>query len=364
MCHTVRTRREALDGQGRCGLIVHAWSGWYEVATDDGRVLLCRPRGRLRSQSRGWRDRRDTDRADAGLWSEEDEPDAGALFGSGTRAGAARHTQARAETEGEAASPALLAGDRVRLAELGGGEGRIDAVEPRRTVLVRPPVANVDLVLVVAAWDAPPWHPGLIDRTLVEAARSGCAAALCLNKCDRLDAESGAAAGAALEPYRAAGYPVLLTSAANREGLDAIRALLAGRVAALAGPSGGGKSRLLAALSPEGGVGPSGALSLRLRRGRHTTRSVRLLSLDDGGWVADTPGFSRLDLAGMGPEELAGWYPEFVAPAARCRFRGCLHADEPNCAVRAAVGDGAVDAGRYARYLELLAELRAVPPRW
>ena len=343
---------------------MHAWSGWYEVATDEGHVLLCRPRGRLRSRTRGWRDRRDTDRADAGLWSEEDEPDAAALLGSGTRAGAARHTQARAGSEGDAPGPALLAGDRVRLVELGGGEGRIDAVEPRQTVLVRPPVANVDFVLVVAAWDEPPWHPGLIDRTLVEAARCGCAVALCLNKCDRLDASSAEAAAAALDPYRAAGYPVLLASAVRGAGIEAIRALLAGRVAALAGPSGGGKSRLLAALVPGGAVGPSGALSPRLRRGRHTTRSVRLLPLGERGWVADTPGFSRLDLAGMDPEALSGWYPEFVAPAKRCRFRGCLHADEPDCAVQAAVRAGAVDAGRYARYRELLAELRAAPPRW
>ncbi len=353
-----------LDGQGPCGLIVHAWSGWYEVATDDGRPLLCRPRGRLRGRSKGWRDRRDTDRAAAGLWSDEDELEAGTLLGSGTRAGAIRHAQPGAASEGEPTAPALLAGDRVRFEDLGGGEGRIESVEPRRTVLVRPPVANVDLVLVVVAWDAPPWHPGLIDRTLVEVARAGCAVALCLNKCDRLDDGAMADARAALSPYRDAGYPVLLASAIRGEGLDGIRHLLSGRVAALAGPSGAGKSRLLAALAPGGDVGPSGSLSPRLRHGRHTTRSVRLLPLGGAGWVADTPGFSRLDLAGMEPEELAGWYPEFTAPAEGCRFRGCLHADEPACAVRAAASQGGVDAGRYARYRELLEELRAAPPRW
>lgn len=368
------------------GVVVHAMSGMFTVQTEEG-TLLCRPRGRLRGRSAGaWRDVRDAERTDAALLAdpeEEDgeegldwgvaeavpEPDGGRERRRGGRAGrvgagserSGRGGRGRVQPEpatAEEGEPALLAGDRVRCSRLPDGEGAIDEVLPRTSVLLRPPVANADHVVVVCAWAAPPFSPAFADRVLLEAALRGCGASLVCNKADLLSAEERTAADAALAPYRAAGYTALLVSATAGEGLVELRAAMAGRLTVVAGPSGSGKSRLLAALMP---ARPrrSAAVSARVGRGRHTTRSVELLPLPEGGWVADTPGFSRLDLQEAEPEDLPYLYPEFRPYLDLCRYRGCGHGGEPECAVRAAVEAGAVDAGRYARYLQLVTEMRA-----
>jgi ribosome biogenesis GTPase len=279
------------------GIVVKAWSNWYTVATESAR-LLCRPRGRLK---RG---------AD------------------------------------------VRVGDRVEVTALEGGEGVIEDVAPRRNRLDRPPVANVDLVAVVSAWTAPPWSPELADRILVRAAAAGCRALLVINKADLLEDPTAVRRGT--EPYRRAGYPVLLTSALTGEGLDLLARAADGGVVCLAGQSGAGKTRLLAALAPDRAL-RSGALSERLGHGRHTTRHAELLPVG-GGWIVDTPGFSRLDMDGIEPAALGRCFPEVAALAAGCRFRSCLHRSEPGCAVR-----GAVDPGRYARYLRLLEECERQP---
>jgi ribosome biogenesis GTPase len=356
------------------GVVVQVVGGFCRVATPDGRVLLCRARGRLRGREEAWREERDAERAEA-LLEAEGEP-AEEELGPGRRraalaapvrprrgrAGPGRRPEGQPAPEGEddAGYPPVMAGDRVRFRDLGGGEGMVDEVLPRRTALVRPPVANADQVVVVVAWTAPPFSALFVDRVILEAALQGCHAVVCLNKTDLLGEAELARARRALEPWRAAGYATVLTSAVRGEGLDALRAALAGHLSVLAGPSGAGKSRLLAALFPGQEI-RSGELSARLGRGRHTTRAVQLLALGPdptAGWVADTPGFSRLELPGLAPEDLPGLYPEFRAYAAACRFRGCLHDAEPDCAVRAAVADGRLDEGRYARYRALLAEVR------
>jgi ribosome biogenesis GTPase len=253
----------------------------------------------------------------------------------------------------------------VEVTDLGGGEGIIDRVLPRATLLRRPPVANADTVVAVVSWERPPFSAAFVDRMVLAAALEGCGAVVCLNKCDLLSPEAARAAAEALRPFSAAGYPTLQVSAARGDGVEGLRALLRGHLAVLAGPSGSGKSSLLSALVPAR-ARRAGALSRRSGRGRHTTRSVELLPLPGGGqgFVADTPGFSRLTLDAADPEDLPLLYPDFSPHAAACRFRGCLHDAEPECGVRAAVAAGAVDAGRYERYRALLAELRARPPRW
>jgi len=360
--------------------VLQGTGGLFRVAIPGGE-LLCRARGRLRGRASAWRDVRDAERADGALRPGEEEPGGpesldGApapdeeLGADGPRR-PARGGRGRGPGPGAEAAPdedsgaaTLLPGDRVRCSDLGAGQGVIDEVLPRRSALARPPIANPDLVVIVAAWLAPPFSASFVDRVLAEAALQGCTAAVCINKCDLLDGAGRAAAEAALRPFAAGGYPALLTSAVRGDGLDELRALLAGRLGVFSGPSGGGKSRLLAALTT-GRPPRSAELSARAGRGRHTTRRVELLPLrgEDAGWVADTPGFSRLDLAAALPEDLPGLYPEFVTLAPACRFRGCLHGSEPECAVRAAAESGALDAGRYRRYLGLLAELRARPRR-
>ncbi len=299
----------------RAGLVVKGYNVWYDVDVG-GEVLPCRLRGRLRLAPRGAR------------------PDAG---GRGADAAA------------DLPAPVLV-GDRVRVNLAGDGTGVIEEVLPRRRVYRRPPVANVDLVVVVASLALPPLNLPLVDRLLVRACAEGLDAVLCLNKADLVAAE---AAEDTARVYRRAGYAVCVTVATEGRGLVELAGLLRDRVAVVAGPSGTGKSTLLNGLLGErrlatGGLGRIG--------GRHTTRHVELLPLPGGGHVVDGPGFSRLDVRGVEPARVGACYPEFARLAPGCRFGGCLHHREPGCAVRAAVEAGQVDGGRYRRYLDLLAE--------
>ncbi len=339
------------------GVVLYGRNGIWSVVTEQGE-LSCRVRGRLLPRAGpGWRSQRDRERALA-VWAmpEElaDEPPEGADQGL---------ERARGGSGGRRDADTLLepvAGDRVVCRLLRPGAGVIMEVLARRSLLERPPIANCDHVVVVMAWEQPPFSPVLVDRVILEAAAQGCSATLCLAKWDLLDPESQTHALAVLGPWRQAGVGVLVVSAVSGEGLDDLAGALAGRVSVLAGPSGAGKSRLLQALVPGREV-RSGSLSRRSGRGRHTTRVVELLPLPAGGWVADTPGFSRLDLAGISAAELEGLYPDFGPWRAECRFRGCRHVSEPGCAVREASEAGRLDAGRYSRYLQLLAEIEARP---
>lgn len=245
-----------------------------------------------------------------------------------------------------------LVGDRV-LYTPGEGEehGWIDAILPRETQSLRPPVANLSLqVLVVAPEPAPDLL--LVDRMLVYAGQSGFDAAVCVNKSDLDEALAPQLA----QQYAASGFPVYATSAKTGQGLSALRARMQGEVSCMAGQSAVGKSTLLNALL--GLTLKTGDLSDRIRRGKHTTRHAELLEVG-GMTVLDTPGFSLLSLeAGMEPEALQGWYPDYAALAQGCRFAPCLHDQEPGCAVREAVSEGVLDASRYARYRTLLSEVR------
>lgn len=294
------------------GTVAKAWSDWYDVETPAGR-LRCQPRGRLRL-----------------TWQVKER---GAKL-----------------TESERALAAILVGDEVQVRPRPDGEGAIEAILPRRTALSRPLVANVDRVLVVAAWSQPPWNGELVDRLLVLAGAHGCEGWLVLNKVDQPgDPEPR------LRLYEAAGYRVWRVSAVCGDGIAELGAALGEGVSVLAGPSGVGKSRLLGALVPERAASiRTGEVSPRLLRGRHTTRHAELLRLPGGGFVADTPGFSRVDLAHISAAELGELFPEIAARAPGCRFRGCLHRGEPGCVV-----DGAVDAERLRHYRLFLTEVEA-----
>ncbi|HEY8416095.1 MAG TPA: ribosome small subunit-dependent GTPase A [Thermaerobacter sp.] len=271
----------------------------------------------------------------------------------------------------------VLTGDEVEVTRTQGG-AVIERVLPRRNQMVRPPIANVDRVLVVQSLAAPDPVPILLDRLLVQAEAHGLPVVLCFNKVDLVAgqgrdgvtgeigeaAEEGSPGAEALPPetrrlvegYRLAGYPIYLVSARTGQGLKALRQELRSGVTVLAGPSGAGKSTLLNAIQP-GLRLQTGEISRKLGRGRHTTRHVQLLPLEGGGWVADTPGFSRLELPDVEPEELGDLWPDVREHAPGCRFRGCLHRSEPGCAVRAAVDEGRIADWRYQNYLVLLGEV-------
>ncbi|ACA60089.1 ribosome small subunit-dependent GTPase A [Candidatus Desulforudis audaxviator] len=250
----------------------------------------------------------------------------------------------------------VLAGDEVVVRSLSGGRGVVEEVKPRRSEMVRPPVANADQALVVVSFREPSPALNLLDRILVHCEAAGIRIVICVNKLDL--AAPGAENEAWIETYRDAGYPTLVTSAVTGEGVAALREALARRITVVAGPSGSGKSSLINAVQPGLNL-RTGEISPKLQRGRHVTRHVELLALEGGGWVADAPGFSVLRLEGIDRAELAGLFPEFGRHTDGCRFADCVHYREPDCAVRRAVAGGAVARFRYAHYLGFLREILA-----
>ena len=247
-------------------------------------------------------------------------------------------------------------GDRVEITPGEGEEnGWIHAIMPRRSELVRPPVANIDLVVIVASAAAPQPDLGMVDRLMINARRSAIEVQLVISKCD-LDAGG---AEAVVNQYRGAQAEPIRVSAVTGEGIDALRDKLKGRVHALAGQSGAGKSTLINALY--GLELETGDLSRRIDRGKNTTRSCELIPVPGGGMVLDTPGFSLLETEIFDPVEIKESYPEFVPYEGQCFFQPCYHASEPRCAVRDAVAEETIDAQRHGRYVEILQDMRE---RW
>ena len=260
----------------------------------------------------------------------------------------------------------VAVGDEVLISRNGAERGMVEAVQPRRSVLARPDpfythlrqviVANVDQVLIVAAWREPAFWPELVDRYLIAAARNGLAPIICVNKVDL--AEDPAEPQTVLRAYCEAGYTVLLTSAESRLGVDGLRRLLQGRTTALAGLSGVGKSSLLSAVEP-GLHLRVGEVSDRRHEGRHTTTQSSLHRLAEGGFVVDTPGIREFGLSGLRRRDLADCYPEIAGLRSDCQFEDCTHTREPGCAVRLAIRQGRVSPMRYDSYRKILASLPA-----
>lgn len=230
----------------------------------------------------------------------------------------------------------------------------IEALLPRDNYLIRPKIANVDQCLVVLAAKHPKPDYLLLDRMLAALFTAGICPIIVLNKIDQTGADKLLQE---LAPYRAAGVEVFPISAERGEGIDPLISRLSGKISTVAGQSGVGKSTLLNILLP-GRELLTGEISRKLQRGRHTTRTVELLPLAVGdGWIADTPGFSRLALpTDIEPADLTHCYPDFADRIADCRFDGCRHQNEPDCAIKAAVADGKLSLERYQRYLILLDE--------
>ncbi|HEY0017129.1 MAG TPA: ribosome small subunit-dependent GTPase A [Longimicrobium sp.] len=253
----------------------------------------------------------------------------------------------------------VVVGDRVDVDEERAGEDTVWAivkVHDRTTVLARRApgkaprpkaiVANVDQVLIVFAAAHPDPHLRMLDRFLVIAADSDIAPLIIVNKTDRAGMDT---ARAIFAPYERAGYPVVYTSAKQNLGVDALRDALCGRLSALMGPSGVGKSSLLNAVQPGLGLRVS-AISEAVNKGRHTTVTAQLIPLECGGWVADTPGLRELGLWQVERDQLQFYFPEFEPLLGGCRYPTCTHTHEPGCAVHAAAESGEIHFGRYDSY--------------
>ena len=276
------------------GRIIRSISGFYEVQTPAG-VVTCRARGALRRGS---------------------------------------------------ASP--LTGDMVEITAEG-KKGMVERILPRKNRFVRPAVANVDALVVFAANVNPVTEPFLIDRVAAIAGDQEVAVYLCVNKCDLDPAVD------LVRIYGHAGIPVIRASAETGEGVEELRELIRGKLVAFTGNSGVGKSSMLNRLCPNLDL-PTGEVSEKLGRGRHTTRHVELYDLGEETFVADTPGFSSFDTDQMDvilKENLQYAFPDFGAYLGQCQFHDCSHRKEPGCAVRSAVEAGDLEKSRYDSYLRL-----------
>ncbi len=234
------------------------------------------------------------------------------------------------------------------------GLGNITEILPRRNSLLRPATANVDQALVIFAAKEPDPNLNLLDRFLVTMEIEEIPCQICFNKAD-LDRQEGTRL---LRLYEKAGYPAHLFSIHREEGLSGLRELLRGRTTVMAGPSGVGKSSLMNFLHP-GADMETGSVSEKIGRGRHTTRHTELFFLEENTFLLDTPGFSSLELSDIPCEELRFYYPEFLKLEGKCRFHGCIHGKEPDCAVKQALGEGRVCRERYENYLLVYPILQA-----
>ncbi len=285
------------------GTIVKALSGFYYVNTDCG-VIECRARGRFRL---------------------------------------------------DGVSP--LVGDRVEIVLDPNGKGTVDIIHERKNCFVRPAVANIDCMVILASAVNPITDPFLIDRVTALAENAGCEVVVCVNKTDM---DSG---DRLFEIYRTTGYTLIRTSATTGEGISELKAAINGKLCAFTGNSGVGKSSLLNALSPELDI-KVGEVSDKLGRGKHTTRHVEIFSLGDGAYIADTPGFGSFDMEKMEripKENLQYSFREFAPYIGKCRFDDCVHIKEPGCAILEAVKKGNVSPSRhesYARLYELASQIK------
>lgn len=279
------------------GRIIRGVGGFYDVLLQDGETVRCKARGRFRN---------------------------------------------------EGVSP--MVGDLVELSFPETGFASMDEILPRTNALLRPPVANIDLLVIVLSASVPKPDFLLADKLLIQAATLKIEPLIVLNK---IDAAKSEISEEFLDVYSA--FRTLLVSSRTGEGIDALEAALTKRVSCFAGQSAVGKSSLLNALFPQLSL-ETGELAKRTDRGKHTTRQAEFWPFF-GGAVLDTPGFSLFELSELTQDELNLCYPEFDGVYTQCRFSGCRHNAEPDCAVKALLSEGKFSQGRYTRYLEIQKEI-------
>lgn len=251
-----------------------------------------------------------------------------------------------------------LVGDKVKFSITDDKKGIIDAVETRKNSLERPPIANIDKLFIVSSYSSPAPNTMVIDKMAVIARHNNIEPIIVFNKCDIGDF------GEWIKIYKNAGFKTFVVSAAKGEGMELLREELKGSISAFTGNSGVGKSSILNFWFGENTIA-TGEISEKLGRGRHTTRHTELYELPFGGFVADTPGFSSLELDLFDielKEKLAEYFPEFEKYSDACRFTGCTHTKEKGCAVLEAVNSGEIEQSRHKSYAELFETLKDLKP--
>jgi ribosome biogenesis GTPase len=242
-----------------------------------------------------------------------------------------------------------LVGDRVTISITGSGKGIVEDLLPRKNAFIRPPVANLDQLVIIASAVIPVTDPFLIDRMTAIAAFNNCGCIICINK---FDLDRG---DMLFEIYHKAGIHVLQTSAETGEGIAELLEAVKGKTSAFTGNSGVGKSSILNILEPDFNI-TVGDVSQKLGRGRHTTRHVELYKLKNGAIVADTPGFSSFDTEQMeltAKDQLQFLFKEFGPFIGHCRFHDCAHIKESGCAILQALDGGCIPESRHASYVRL-----------
>lgn len=291
------------------GRVIKAQSGFFTVQLD-GEILQCRIRGRLK--------------------------------------------------QGKKMGDIVAVGDWVQVSKIGEGEGMIEEVEPRRNMIYRVDprpqgeyqqimIANLDEAVFVFSCAEPEPRLRMLDRFLVIAESEMIPGVIVANKIDLTGMEK---AKEYFERYEEIGYQVFYTSVEEKKGIDALHDQLLGKVSLLAGPSGAGKTSILNAIQPGLGLAVQG-VSEATQKGKHTTVVRKLVPLEDGGYVADTPGLKALDLWDIEPEEVDGFFPELRALVPHCRFSNCTHLHEPGCAVKEALEKEDIHPERYHSYLRM-----------
>jgi len=255
-----------------------------------------------------------------------------------------------------------LVGDFVLFDKTNHQEGYITEVKPRKNELVRPPIANVNQAVVIASAKMPDFNPLLLDRFLVLNEAKGIKPIIFITKMDLPTVEERKVIEGYQQDYEQIGYPVELIVSDEGSDIMHVEHYFKNKVTVIMGQSGVGKSSVINALNPLLLI-ETDEISLRLGRGKHTTRFVELVKVADG-LVADTPGFSSIDVDRMEAEALASYFPEMKAEQENCRFRGCLHHKEPNCAVKKAVEKGDITTYRYENYSRFLEEIQMRKPRY
>ena len=247
-----------------------------------------------------------------------------------------------------------LVGDEVEIEVLEEEDktGNIIEIGKRKNELIRPAVANIDQALVIFAVTDPVPHLNLLDRFLVMMEQAGIPVVLCFNKTDIAEEKD---IEMLRSTYEKCGCDMIFLSARKEENIDVLKKILEGKTTTVAGPSGVGKSSIINLLVPEANM-ETGSISRKISRGKHTTRHSELFSLDEHSYIMDTPGFSSLYTDNYEPEELRFLFPEFREYEGKCRFQGCMHVHEPDCAVKQALADGMISPGRYQNYKDMLEE--------
>lgn len=232
--------------------------------------------------------------------------------------------------------------------------GNVNEILERKNELIRPAVSNVDQALVIFAAARPVPNLNLLDRFLIMMTKQEVDTIICFNKIDLVSEEERTKF---YEIYKNCGSQIIFTSTVTGEGIEELNALLEHKTTVLAGPSGVGKSSIINLIQPDANM-ETGCISMKIDRGKHTTRHSELFHVKNKTYVMDTPGFSSLYVPELEKEELRYCYLEFEELEGRCRFLGCVHINEPDCAVKDAVSQGLISTSRYENYAIIYNELK------